>query len=174
MARIGRGYGSIAKAWRVSTYGLEVRVESENEWGPANNAKNILVRPAPDASSNTIEVSVTFKSNPTNQYEQACLVWFYDEANMVKIGREMVDGIPSIVMGREENDKTKTIIIIPLEAVAVQLLLSVKGNRIEGRYRECDCDDWDVAGHCDLPAKGSANISLQFYNGPTNAEHWVN
>lgn len=38
---------------------------------------------------------------------------------MAKLGQEMVDGKVSIVMGREEGDKTRTIVIIPLAASAV-------------------------------------------------------
>ena len=36
--------------WRVTERGLEVRLEPGNMWGPANDAKNVLVRPAPDAA----------------------------------------------------------------------------------------------------------------------------
>jgi len=36
-------------AWRVTDQRLEIRVVPGNLWGRANNAKNVLVRPAPDA-----------------------------------------------------------------------------------------------------------------------------
>jgi regulation of enolase protein 1 (concanavalin A-like superfamily) len=175
--KLGDGWSWIREHqefWRVSERGLEVRVEPGNEWGPANNAKNILVRPAPDAATNEVDVSVVFDSHPTNQWEQADLVWFYDESNMVKIGREMVNGKPSIVMGREQRDNARTVIIIPLVAESVQLRLAVKGNHIEGFYRKSESEDWSKAGACDLPKPNDpAKISLQFYNGPRDAEHWV-
>src|SRR5881275_1616859 len=38
------------KAWRVGPDGLEVRILPGNNWGPANDAKNVLVRPAPDVT----------------------------------------------------------------------------------------------------------------------------
>jgi regulation of enolase protein 1 (concanavalin A-like superfamily) len=176
--KLGDGWSWIREHrdfWRESERGLEVRVEPGNEWGLANDAKNILVHPAPDATTSEVDVSVVFDSHPTNQYEQADLVWFYDESDMVKIGREMVDGKPSIVMGREEHDKARTVIIIPLVADSVQLRLAVKGNHIEGLYRESDDADWARAGECDLPKSGKvpAKVSLQFYNGPKDAQHWV-
>ena len=162
-------------AWRVTKHGLEVRLEPGNMWGPANNAKNVLVRPAPDAKKREIEVSVTVTNRPTNQYEQVDLVWYYDDSHMVKLGQELVDGKLSIVMGREENDRTRTIAIIPLDSYSVRLRLVVMGNRIRGQFRTPDAREWREAGDCDLPVPGESNakISLQFYQGPTDAEHWA-
>src|SRR5262245_45821351 len=56
-------------AWRVTKHGLEVRLEPGNMWGPANDAKNVLVRPAPDATKHEIQVAVTVTNRPTGQYE---------------------------------------------------------------------------------------------------------
>src|SRR5438552_4095183 len=35
-------------SWRVGRGGLEVRIQPGNMWGPANDARNVLVRDAPD------------------------------------------------------------------------------------------------------------------------------
>ena len=162
-------------AWRVMDHGLEVRLEPGNMWGPANDAKNVLVRPAPDAAKDGIEVSVNVENRPSGQYEQADLVWYYDDGHMVKLGQELVDGKLSIVMGREENDKTRTIAIIPLQSFTVRLRLSVQGSRVHGHFRTPGSDHWHEAGECDLPAPAerTAKISLQFYQGPANVEHWA-
>jgi len=32
---------------------------------------------------------------------------------------------------------------------------------------------WREVGTCDMPAKGLPNISMQFYQGPADAEHWA-
>ena len=161
------------KGWRVTERGLEVRVQPGNMWGPANNAKNLLVRTAPDPVKDEIEVSVTVTNQPTEQYEQVDLVWYYDDGHMVKLGQELVDGKLSIVMGREEADKTRTIAIIPLKSFFVQLRFLVTGNRIQGQFRTPDAGNWRDAGECDLPARGTPKVSLQFYNGPAKAEHWA-
>jgi regulation of enolase protein 1 (concanavalin A-like superfamily) len=161
--------------WRAGEHGLEVRIEPGNMWGPANDAKNVLLRPAPDATKDEIEVSVSVANTPTEQYEQVDLVWYFDDSHMVKIGRELVDGKLSVVMGREENDRTRTIAIIPMDVTSVRLRLLVKGNQIRGQFRAPDAKEWRDAGQCDLPAptNGGAKISLQFYQGPANAEHWA-
>jgi regulation of enolase protein 1 (concanavalin A-like superfamily) len=163
------------EAWRATERGLEVRVEPGNMWGGANDAKNVLVRPAPEATRDRVEVSASIENKPTEQYEQVDLVWYYDDSRMVKLGEERVDGQLSIVMGREENDRTRTIAIIPLNSFSVRLRLLVQGNRIRGQFRTPESKDWRDVGECDLPAplEAKAKISLQFYQGPADAEHWA-
>ncbi|HKS36903.1 MAG TPA: hypothetical protein VJW76_06930 [Verrucomicrobiae bacterium] len=175
---LGKGWSWVREhreGWRVTDRGLEVRIEPGNMWGPANNARNVLVRPAPDAARDEIEMSVNVENKPTEQYEQVDLVWYYDDSHMVKLGQEQVDGKLSIVMGREEKDRTRTIAIIPLDSFSVRLRFIVKDNRIRGQFRTPGANDWRDAGECDLPAPagGKAQISLQCYQGPANAERWA-
>jgi regulation of enolase protein 1 (concanavalin A-like superfamily) len=176
--KLGEGWSWVREhraAWRISGRGLEVHIEPGNMWGPANDAKNILVRPAPATTNESIEVSVNVENRPTSQYEQVDLVWYFDDGHMVKLGQELVDGKLSIVMGREENDRTRTIAIIPLDSFSVRLRLTVKGSRIHGQFRTPGAVEWREAGECDLPAPPDAQgkISLQFYQGPANIEHWA-
>ena len=63
------------KAWRLTDHGLEVRIQPGNMWGPANNARNVLVRPAPDPQPQTLEITAAVENHPTHQYEQVDLVW---------------------------------------------------------------------------------------------------
>ena len=163
------------EAWRVSERGLEVRIEPGNMWGKANDAKNVLVRPAPDVAPEGIEINVTIENRPTSQYEQVDLVWYYDDSHMVKLGQELVNGKLSIVMGREEKDQTRTVKILPLTASRVQLRFIVKGNSIRGRFCEAGSEQWQEVGECDLPAppEGKPKISLQFYQGAVHVEHWA-
>jgi regulation of enolase protein 1 (concanavalin A-like superfamily) len=176
--RLGPGWSWLREhreAWRVSAHGLEVRIEPGNMWGPQNDARNLLVRPAPDTTASEIEISVTVENKPSNQYEQVDLVWYYDDSNMVKLGEELVDGKLSVVMGREENDRTKTIAIIPLDSTSVRLRIFVKGADIRGEFQTAGSGDWHSVGQCDAPspANRQPKISLQFYQGPAGAEHWA-
>lgn len=160
-------------SWRINPNELQIRVEPGNMWGPANNAKNVLVRHAPDPSAQQVEVTVTVSNKPTHQYEQVDLVWFFDDSNMVKIGQELVDEKLSIVMGREEADRTRTIAIIPIDLLTVEVRFVVKNKRIEGSFRKPGARDWIKAGECDLPARGDPNVALQCYQGPPDAVHWA-
>ena len=168
--KLGEGWSWVREkreAWRVTEHGLEVRIEPGNMWGPQNSARKLLVRAAPDATKTEIEVSVSVENQPISQYEQVDLVWYYNDSNMVKLGQELVDGKLSVVMGREENDKTRTVAIIPLAASSVRLSLFAKGNQIRGRFRTPDAKEWSEAGQCSLPTPTNVapKISLQFYQG---------
>ena len=162
--------------WRVRGSTLEIRVEPGNMWGSANDAKNVLVRrldPAHARPHQQVQISITISNKPTEQYEQVDLVWYYDDSHMVKIGQELVDGKLSIVMGREENDRTRTIAIIPLDAVQVDLRLTVTNNIIRGAFRPTGSKEWREAGACDLPIHGAPQVAIQCYQGPVNTEHWA-
>lgn len=176
--RLGPGWSWVREhreAWRTSEHGLEVRIEPGNMWGPQNNARNLLVRSALETTNSALEISVSVENKPSNQYEQVDLVWYYDDSNMVKLGEELVDGKLSVVMGREEKDKTRTIAIIPLDSTSVRLRITVKGQRIRGEFKSSSTNDWRQAGECDAPALNNipARISLQFYQGLAEVEHWA-
>jgi len=174
--RLANGWSWVREdrsGWRVTELGLEVRVQPGNMWGPANNATNVLVRPLPNTTNATIEVAVTIENRPTEQYEQADLVWYYDGSHMVKLGQELVDGKLSIVMGREEKDKTRTINIIPIQSAVVRVRFIVKDDSIRGEYLLGDEKEWRVAGECDLPVNGVPKVSLQVYQGPKSLDRWA-
>jgi hypothetical protein len=162
-------------AWRLTNGALEVRMLPGNMWGPANDAKNVVTRSIADPSGGVIEILATVENRPTEQYEQVDLVWYYADSHMVKIGQEMVDGKLSVVMGREEGDRTRTISINPIDAFTVNLRFVVATNRITGFYRGRGAAQWVKAGDCSLPVLAGAppKVSLQFYQGPAQVERWA-
>lgn len=162
-------------AWRVRDGALELRVLPGNLWGGANDARNVLVRPAPPLDGGELEVTVKFTSAPTGQYEQVNLAWYYDDSHMVKIGREIVDGPVCVVMGREERDQCRTIARPPVAGGWYKLRLTVSEGTIRGAYWAEGATNWTEAGRCTLPtpAGGAAKISLHAYNGPKDKEHWA-
>jgi len=162
-------------AWRATGKALEMRVLPGNLWGRANDARNVLVRLGPDTAKDEVEISVTVTNQPSHQFEQVNLAWYYDDSHMVKLGLELVNKQLCIVMGREEGDKTRTLAKIPIAATSVRLRLRVAGNQIHGQYLPAGTDKWlDVAsGDLPAPPNGTAKISLHCYQGPTDAEHWA-
>jgi len=160
--------------WRIRDSALEIRVEPGNMWGPQNDARNVLVRKLDGVSlHHEVTISVTVSNRPTEQYEQVDLVWYYDDSHMVKIGQEQVDGKLSIVMGREEKDRTRTLAIIPIEALQVDLRLVVTNKVVRGAFRPTGSREWREAGSCDLPIRGDPHVAIQCYQGPAHAEHWA-
>ncbi|MBN2476435.1 MAG: hypothetical protein JXB62_17610 [Pirellulales bacterium] len=161
------------QAWRLADGALQIRTQPGNMWGGANNAKNLLAREIPESAAKTLALDVTVSNRPTERWEQLGITWYYDDAHMVKLVKELVDGKVSIVMGREEADRTRTIVILPLESASVQLRLQITGNQVTGLYRPDGKGAWKEAGKCDSPGKGKANVCLQTYNGSADAEHWA-
>jgi regulation of enolase protein 1 (concanavalin A-like superfamily) len=161
------------EGWRITDSGLEIRVQPGNMWGGANDARNILVRDVPDTEGKTVTVSVSLANRPTAQYEQVDLVWYYDDSHMVKIGQELVDGKLSLVMGREERDRCRTIAIHPIEAFVLEVRFVVRGQEIRGEYRPSGESEWRLGGVTDLPVNGSPKVSIQCYQGPEGTEHWA-
>jgi cytochrome c len=161
------------EGWRTGKDGLEILVEPGNMWGGANDARNVLVRPLPVTGPNAVEVLATLENYPTRQYEQIDLVWYYDDSHMVKIGLELVHGQLSLVMGREENDKTTTLSIIPMTSNIIEVRFTATGKEVQGEYRTPDAPEWKLGGKCDLPVNGEPKASIQAYQGLPGVEHWA-
>jgi len=77
-------------------------------------------------------------------------------------------------MGREEKDKTRTIAIVPLDSTQVRLRLLIKGTQIRGQFQTPQAGQWrESANASRLPHWRSTKISLQFYQGAPDLEHWA-
>ncbi|MBN2137605.1 MAG: DUF1080 domain-containing protein [Sedimentisphaerales bacterium] len=148
------------KTWRLRDNALEICVEP----GVAHNVKNALVRPAPDRHKGkyAFDVTVSNLTVPTNQYEQAGLTWYNDGKAVFKLVKERVDGQLIIIPGRK-----------PMTSQTVQLRLVVNGGSITAQYRANAEGDFQTAAAATLPEAGKDEISIQCYNGPADAEHWI-
>jgi len=165
-------------AWRLKDGGLEIKIEPGNMWGRANNAKNVLLVPlAQDLVQTGTEVQATFANVPTKRWEQVDLVWYYRDSHMVKIGLELEHGKNSVVMGREENDRTRTIKIVPLEVNQVTVRLTVRDGQVRGDYRLKPKDKWVFVGTCTEPKPADGHekpkVSLQCYQGDPENPKWA-
>jgi len=147
-------------AWRMKDGALEIRVEP----GVANNVKNALVRKAPDRNSGTfaIDVTVTNTTVPIQQYEQAGITWYNDSKPVFKLVKELVDGQLMIIPGRKLMSSEK-----------VQLRLIVMSDSFVAQFRPNCEGEFQTPETGKLPAPNNDQVSIQCYNGPPNAEHWI-
>jgi hypothetical protein len=148
------------QTWRLRDDALEIRVEP----GVAQTVKNALVRQAPDRSARRLafEVTVTFTSPPTHQYEQAGLTWYADGKPVFKLVHERIDGQTYIIPGKK-----------PTQTRTVQLRLVVSADKYAAQFRPEGRGEFQTAATGDLPPAQREEISLQCYNGPPEAEHWM-
>jgi len=149
-------------AWRIRADGLEIRVQP----GKAGTVKNALIRDIPDRTRGKwiFEVNVTNVSEPIQQYEQAGMTWYHDGKPIFKLVKERVDGKTVIVPGK-----------IPISEKTVRLRLTVEGDHYSAEFRPQGRDEWRQTATGTLPpaGKGKDQISLQCYDGPPDAEHWM-
>ena len=147
-------------AWRINTGALEIRVEP----GAARTVKNALVRRAPDRSRGryAIDVTVTNNPKPIQQYEQAGITWYNNGKPVFKLVKELVNGELMIIPGRK-----------PMTSETVQLRLIVTADSFVAQFRPDARGEFQTAATGKLPAPGDDQVSIQCYNGPANAEHWI-
>ncbi len=161
--KLGEGWTWLrenAEAHRIRDGALEIRVEP----GVANTVKNALVRKAPDRSKGklAIEVTVTNTVKPAQQYEQAGITWYCDGKPVLKLVKELIDGGLFIIPGKK-----------PMAAESVQLRLVVTADGWTAQYRPEGKGEFLTAASGKLPAPKGDQVSIQCYNGPPNAEHWI-
>jgi hypothetical protein len=147
-------------AWRPTDKGLEIRVEP----GLADTVKNALVRPAPDRSRAryAIEVTVEFTAAPTHQYEQAGLTWYQGTKPVFKLVHEFIDGKTYVIPGKKPTDTRR-----------MQLRLVVGKDDFVAQFRPEGKGEFQTAASGKLPAGADEKVSLQCYQGPADAEHWM-
>ena len=148
------------QAWRIRQDALEICVEP----GVAHNVKNALVCQAPDRSRGkfAIDVTVTNTTRPTQQYEQAGITWYHDGKPVFKLVKELIDGELFIIPGRK-----------PMLSETVQLRLVIKGDNFVAQFRPDAKGEFQTAATGMLPTPGDDQVSIQCYNGPADAEHWI-
>jgi hypothetical protein len=146
--------------WRISNGGLELCVEP----GVADTVRNALVRSAPDRNEGTfaIEVTITNHTLPTQQYEQAGITWYNDGKPVFKEVKELIDGDIYIIPGRAA-----------MPTKSVRLRLCVDANSWEAQYRPEGDTEFHTAAAGELPSPSDDQVSIQCYNGPPDAQHWI-
>jgi hypothetical protein len=146
--------------WRIRDGGLEICVEP----GVAETVRNALVRQAPDRSEGTfaIEVTVTNHTVPTQQYEQAGITWYNDGKPVFKEVKELVDGQLCIIPGKQA-----------MAAESVRLRLLVTADSWEAQYCPQGGTEFQTAAAGELPPPANDQVSIQCYNGPPDAQHWI-
>lgn len=161
--KLGEGWSWLredANTWRIKDGALEIRVEP----GVAGTVKNALRRKAPDRTQGkvAIEVTVTFTTPPTNQYEQAGITWYHEDKPVFKLVHENIDGKTYVIPGRK-----------PTTSKTVQLRLVLDGEQYVAQFRPDAQGDFQTAAEGKLPGGPDERVSIQCYQGPPDAEHWI-
>ena len=107
-------------------------------------------------------MTVSNHTRPTRQYEQAGITWYHKGKPVFKLVKELIDGDLYIIPGKK-----------PLATNKVQLRLIVTAEGFTAQYRP-DCKgEFKLAAAGKLPKPDADQVSIQCYNGPPDAEHWI-
>ena len=149
-----------AKTWRHTKDGLEILVKP----GLADTVKNALVRKAPDRSQGkyAIEVTVEFTAPPIKQYEQAGITWYQGTKPAFKLVHEFIDGKTYVIPGKK-----------PSSTQVMQLRLVVTKDQFIAQYRPDGKGEFQTSATGKLAPGMDEKVSIQCYQGPENAEHWM-
>jgi hypothetical protein len=148
------------KTWRMADDALEICVEP----GGNTTVKNALLRPAPDRSKGkfAVEVTITFTTPPTRQFEQAGITWYQGGKPVFKFVHEQIDGKTYMIPGK-----------VAAPGKTVELRLIVTADRYTALFREDPKGEFRTAASGALAPGADERVSIQCYNGPPDAEHWI-
>ena len=149
-----------AKTWRHTKDGLEILVKP----GLADTVKNALVRKAPDRSQGkyVIEVTIEFTAPPIKQFEQAGITWYQGTKPMFKLVHEFIDGKTYVIPGKK-----------PSSTQVMQLRLVVTKDQFIAQYRPDGKGEFQTSATGKLAPGMDEKVSIQCYQGPEKAEHWM-
>jgi hypothetical protein len=148
------------EAWRIQDAALQIKVEP----GLAHSVKNALLRSAPNRGKHryAIEVTITFLTPPTNQFEQAGITWYQGGRPIFKLVHEHIDGRDYMIPGR-----------VPAPEKTVRLRLVVTKDSLTAQYQPDAKGQFKTVASGRLPPSAEEQVSIQCYNGPADAEHWI-
>ncbi len=107
-------------------------------------------------------MTITFTTPPTNQYEQAGITWYQKGTPVFKLVHEHIDGKDYIIPGK-----------VPAPEKTVRLRLLVTKDKYTAQFQPNANGDFKTEASGNLAPGAEEQISIQCYNGPANAEHWM-
>lgn len=148
------------KGWRLDKGTLVVRTSTGGLWMKDNNGGNILLRTPPKLNGGKLAVEVLVEAEPTNQYENSGLIWYYDDDNYVIMVKERNGNDVLMQLYAEQDAKPKAGAHKTFEGKSIWVRMEVEGDKLTGRYRVSPKEDWVTLGQCDLPVRGEPKVGL--------------
>ena len=83
--------------WRVVAGKFQIRPTGGSSWMKNRDGRNYLVRTPPEVQGGELAVEVFVENRPTQPYEHAGLMWYYDDDHYVTLNKEQIDGKPTVL-----------------------------------------------------------------------------
>lgn len=153
---------------KSSQNGLSIQLESGGLMGPGKDAKNILVRPLPEAAKS---VQVNVQVQHQSQYEQAGLILYTDDDSYIKLVLEMVDGKLNAVMVPEVKANVKGVFKIEAGAAAIDLIFTLDFGKVIGHFVKDG--KLQKIGEFSFPMNPRPRIGIFTQSGVDGAGRWA-
>ena len=162
------------KGWRLDKKTLVVRTSRGGLWGTDNNGGNIALRTPPEVKEGKLAVEVLVEIEPTNMYENAGLIWYYDDDNYIILVKEKIDNDMLVHLVSERDAKAGAAFHKNFNAGKnVWFRAEAEPGKLSGFYRASSNEEWLKLGQCDLPLRGKPKVGLTTAYAPSDAEHFT-
>ena len=161
-----------AAAWRQSESELHIRPTTNlSLWQHHNNAKNLLLRQAPERDRFRAELDVSH--TPTFIYEHAGLIAYWSDDDFVYVVKQFIDGAPHIVFTAENAGTSEVLCAVPYDRDSACVGLTIAAGEVAAAYRRPDETTWRELGTCKLPSKARALLGVVATRGPGGNSPWA-
>ncbi len=163
-----------AQAWRLDKGELVIRTAQGGLWLKENGGGNLPLRTPPEIKGGKLAVEVQVEIEPTNAYENAGLIWYYDDDNYLILVKEKIGDHVVAQLVSEAGGNFKAGFHQNFDAdKPVWFRMELEGGKLSGYYRASPQDQWLKLGQCDLPTAGQPKIGLTTAYAPKDAEHFT-
>ena len=162
------------KGWRLDKGTLIVRTSTGGLWQKENDGRNLLLRTPPRVQDGKLAVEVLVDIEPTNLFENAGLIWYYDDDNYVIMVKEKIGNEIHMQFVAEKDGQLHAGVHKTLnDAKSVRFRMVVEKGEVTGSYRISPREDWVRVGQCSLPVRGEPKVGLTTAYAPKDAEHFT-
>jgi len=160
--------------WRLDKGTLVIRTSRGGLFMKDNNGRNIPLRTPPEVKEGKLAVEVLVEIEPTNMYEDAGLIWYYDDDNHTILVKEKIGNDVLVHLFSERDAKPGTAFHKKFnERKDVWFRMEVEPGKLSGPYRTSSKEEWLKLGQCDLPLRGEPKIGLTTAYAAKDAEHFT-
>jgi hypothetical protein len=161
--------------WRIESGKLQIRPRGGSSWAGSTDGKNYLVRKPPEVKGGELVIEVFAEIKPTQPFEHAGLMWYYDDDNYVTINKELFGGKNEVLFVIEKARAGRPPYgEISYKPDGIWLRLRIAGSKVIGEYRATPEDQWQAAGSRELEFEGEPRICLHAGYSPKNdPDRWA-
>ena len=162
------------KGWRLDKGALVIRTAVGGLWGKENGGGNIALRTPPDVKEGKLAVEVLVEIEPTSMFENAGLIWYYDDDNYTILVKEKTGADVLVHIVSEREGKAGTAFHKKFnEGKEVWFRMEMEPGKLSGSYRNSPKEEWLKLGECDIPLRGEPKVGLTTAYAARGVEHFT-